>query len=69
VVKELPRDDFTSGLLNGFTELRVEDSELSVYSCGGMFEDTEGADNWWWEAVERLIDIEVLERSGWGGAS
>jgi len=63
VVKELPGDDFISSLLNGFTKLGVEGSELGVDGCGGSLEDTEGADDWGREAIERLVDVEVLERS------
>jgi len=64
VAKELPGDDFIGSLLNGFTELGIEGSELGIDGCSGSLEDTEGADDWRWEAIERLIDVEVLERSG-----
>ena len=60
VVKELPGDDFIGGLLNSFTEFGVEGSELGVDGCGGSLEDTEGTDDWGWEAIKRLVDVEIL---------
>ena len=64
MIKELPGNNFIGGLFNGFTELRVKGSELSVDRCGSSLEDTEGADDWRWEAIKRLVDVEVLERPG-----